>query len=426
MSENEQVDVIIVGGGLAGLSCAYMLAKAGKEVVVIERGASCGEKNMTGGRVYIYSLLEMFGKDMLKEAPFERVIVKEQIVMVNGKASTTIDYTDYGFEDVPQSYSLLHAVFDPWLAEQAENAGAMIANGVLVEDLIEKDGKIVGVKTNEDEMYADLVIAADGVNSFMAQKAGIRDDLKLKELGIGVKEVIELPEETIAERFGLSGNEGAARLYVGAVPGVSGGCSLYTNRNSISVGMVLNPKSISEQKESLHELMQDFKMNPAVQPFIEGGKTVEYSAHLVSEGGYHDALQTPYRAGLLVIGDAAGFVINMGNTIRGCDLAIASGMAAAKAYITDSNSDTVGPMYKKELEKVIFPTMKIYAGFPKVMELQRMYTAYPMLANKIMESLFSVDGTIPEKMPKVIMKTIKQGCGFSALIADGWKAVKSL
>lgn len=425
--EREQVDVIVVGGGVAGLAAAYTLANEGKEVILIERGSTCGEKNMTGGRVYSYPLVELLGEDLLKEAPLERPIVKEQIVMVDGQAAMTIDYTDFTFNgEIPQSYSILHAVFDPWLAEQAENAGVMMVNGVLVDELIEENGRVVGVRTGDEEMYADLVIAADGVNSFLAQKAGLRGELKCHDVGVGAKEVIELPAEVIAQRFGLEGNEGAARLYVGAIPGIAGGCMMYTNRDTISLGMVFGPAAVSAQSVPLYDLIEEFKMLPSVRPFVEGGKVVEYSGHLVSEAGYNGVLKQPYKPGLVVIGDAAGFVINQGSTIRGIDLAIASGLAAAKAYIANSDGATVGADYKKKLEEVILPTMKVFAGMPTVMEIQRLYKEYPVLANQVMKNLFTVDGKIPEKMPKAVMQIIKSGVGFSALVADGWKAMRSL
>ncbi|MDU2065901.1 MAG: FAD-dependent oxidoreductase [Sporomusaceae bacterium] len=427
MSEEEKVDAIIVGGGVAGLACAYKLATEGKEVVVIERGSSCGDKNLTGGRIYTYSLLNLLGEELMAEAPLERPIVKEQIAMTHAKGAMTIDYTDYGFtEGVPQSYSILHAVFDPWLAEKAEEAGAMIAPGILVEELIERDGKIVGVKMGDEEMFSDIVIAADGVNSFLAQQAGLRSDLNDHEVAVGVKEVIELPEETITDRFGLQAGEGAARLFLGVSEGMGGGGFLYTNKSSISLGLVVSPKDLGKHNKRLHEVMQDFKMHPAVYPLIAGGTTTEYGAHLVGEAGYHGLPKQLYREGLVLIGDAAGLCINMGSTIRGMDLAIASGVAAAEAILGAKSPSEIGPAYTAKLNEAVLPTMKVYAGYPVMMELPRLFTEYPLMANEMMHFLFAVDGSVPAKMPKAMLDIVKKNVGIGAILSDGWKGFKAL
>jgi len=224
MSEEEKFDAIIVGAGPAGAACAYLLAKEGKNVLMIERGVSAGSKNVTGGRLYTYAL-ELVEPGLHAEAPLQRKVVREQIMMLGEQSAITVDYLDYSFKgkELPQSYTVLRAPFDEWFAGKAEEQGAMVASGIRVDDLIIQDGKVVGVKAGEDEMYADIVIAADGVNSFMAQKAGLREDLTAHEVGVGVKEIIELPAEVIQQRFNLAPDEGAARLVLGCTEGTTGG-----------------------------------------------------------------------------------------------------------------------------------------------------------------------------------------------------------
>lgn len=428
MSEEEKFDAIIIGAGPAGSACAYVLARAGKNVLLVERGNSAGSKNVTGGRLYTYAL-ELIEPGLYAKAPLQRKVIREQVMMLGSRSAVTMDYVDYGFgEDVPQSYSILRAPFDEWFAGEAENQGAMVATGILVDNLIKKDGKIVGIVAGEDEMYAEVVIAADGVNSFIAQKAGMRQDISAASVGVGVKEIIELSDELIVARFNLQGDEGAARVVIGCTDGISGGGFIYTNQGSISLGVVFNPEQAGKNKRSVHAIMQDFKMHPAIGPLIAGGKTVEYGAHLVPELGLNGMPANLYREGLLLVGDAAGFCVNSGTILRGIDLAIVSGLAAANAVIAaDGASAKMGSMYMNELEKSgLMATMRLFAGWPHIIEIPRMATQYPALANDAMKFMFTVDGKVPEKMTKAMLGILKKHATFGQLISDGWTAFRAI
>ncbi|WP_425059949.1 hypothetical protein SCACP_05780 [Sporomusa carbonis] len=427
MSAEEKFDAIIIGAGPAGAACAYVLAKAGKSVVLVERGASAGNKNVTGGRLYTYAL-ELVEPGLYQEAPLERKVVREQIMMLGQNGAVTVDYADYGFgEEIPQSYSVLRAPFDEWFAARAEAQGAMMVPGILVEELIEADGKIVGIKAGDDEIYATVVIAADGVNSFIAQKAGLRGDITAHTVGVGAKEVIELPEQVIEDRFNLQGGEGAARVLIGCSDGVLGGGFLYTNKKSISLGVVLNPEDLAGQGKKIHDILQNLKMHPAVYPLIKDGMTIEYGAHLVPEVGYQAMPKKLYRDGLVLVGDAAGMVVNSGTILRGIDLAIVSGVAAARAVLKNDGESNIGPAYVAELENLaLIPTMKLYANFHELLSNRRMMSVYPNMANDMMKTLFTVDGKLPERMDKAMLKVLKKHVTFGQLIADGWRGVKAI
>lgn len=427
MADDEKFDAIVIGAGPAGTACAYVLAQSGKNVLLIERGVSAGSKNVTGGRVYTYAL-ELVEPGLHKRALLERKVIREQIMMVGEKTAATIDYFNPAFGgEEPQSYTILRANFDDWFAAEAENQGAMLAAGIKVDNVIEKDGKIIGVRAGEDELYADIVVAADGVNSLIAQQAGLRGEIESHTVGVGIKEVISLPSEVIENRFQVKEGEGAARVIVGCTEGIAGGGFLYTNKDTISLGMVFHPEDASRYGKSIHDIFQDFKMHPAIQNLLGDGLSVEYGAHLVNETGWRDVPKKLYRDGLLLVGDAAGFVLNTGMIIRGIDLAIVSGVAAAKAILASDKPEAVGPEYLKQLQTLnLIPTMKLYAKWPELLENPRMFTAYPKLALDAFELLFTVDGKVPAKMSKAMLGIVKKHVTFSQMISDGWKGFKVL
>jgi len=341
-----------------------------------------------------------------------------------------MDVKSEKFNESP-SFTVLRAEFDAWLAGKAEEAGAMVAAGVRCDELILEDGKIVGVRCDEDEMYANVVIAADGVNSLLAQKAGIRGELLPKHVATGAKEVIELPRKVIEDRFNLTSETGAAQLFVGeCTRGLQGGGFLYTNIESISLGLVITAEEFEHTEHRIVDLMEEFKMHPAIQPLIEGGKVVEYSAHLVPEGGL--GMMPPLvNDGLLIVGDAAGLVLNTGYMVRGMDFAIASGEAAAYAVITAKKVGDFSKqglsLYQSELENsFILKDLKTYAKAPEFMENHRIFANYPGLVEEMIVNLFTVNGTPAKPLRKSMLATVKQHGGLVQLVKDAWKGVRAL
>jgi electron transfer flavoprotein-quinone oxidoreductase len=423
----DKFDAIVVGAGLAGSACAYTLAKQGKSVLLLERGNTAGSKNVSGGRLYTYAL-ELLEPGLYERAPLQRKIVREQIMLLNERGATTVDYFDPAFgEAVPQSYSVVRAVLDEWFAGEVEAQGGMVASGVLVDGLVEENGKIVGIRSGDEEMRADVVVAADGVNSLLGQKAGLFPEVNSHAVGVGVKETIELPESVINARFGVKDGEGAARVAIGCTDGISGGAFLYTNKDSISLGIVFNPEQAARQQRHIQEIFQDLKMHPAILPLIEGGTSVEYGAHMVPEIGYHGIPKRLYREGMLVVGDAAQLGINTGLIIRGMDLAIVSGLAAARAILNSTNPAETGARYMKQLEELLLiANQRAYQNFHNIFEISRIFNNYPKLANDAMQFMFTVDGKVPTPMLKGLLGVVKKHASFGQIAADGWKAFRSL
>lgn len=429
MSE-EGFDVIIAGGGLAGSTAAYILAQEGLEVLLIERGNHSGSKNMTGGRLYAHSL-EKIIPNFAEKAPVERRVVKERISMMTENDAVTIDYHSSRLAETgSDSYVVLRGEFDQWLCDKAEEAGAIVASGIKVDELILENNRVTGVNCGGEEMKADVVILADGVNSLLAEKAGLRARVQPSQVAVGVKEVYELPANVIEDRFGLKGNEGTAWLFAGSPSnGLVGGGFLYTNKKSISIGIVLGLQHIGKSYKTIEEMMVSFCHHPEIAPFIKDGKLVERSGHVVPEAGL-SMVSTLYGDGFLICGDAAGFCLNIGYMVRGMDLAIASGEMAAKAVLKAKESgdfsSTSLKIYKDLLdESSVIKDLTIYKNFSAFMENPRIFNQYPSMISDIMAEMFIVDGKLAVPLRKKAMKHIK-AVGLMNLIKDGMKGMKSV
>ncbi|MBO7163199.1 MAG: FAD-dependent oxidoreductase [Spirochaetaceae bacterium] len=423
-------DVIVVGAGLAGNTAAYLLAKAGLGVLVIERSETIGGKNVTGGRMYSHSLEKIF-PDFAKEAPLGRRITKERISMLTADSATTVEYAAEKLgEQGKATYAVLRAEFDPWLAGKAEEAGAEYVTGIRVDEVLVKDGKVCGVIAGGDEMTADVVLLADGVNSLLAQQLGMKKELEPSQVAVGVKEVIKLGKQKINDRFGVSDEDGMAWLFAGDTTGGSiGGGFLYTNQDSVSLGIVTTISEIGRNDIAPRDMIERLKNHPVVQPIIKDGEVVEYAAHLVTEGGY-DMIPTLYRDNVLVAGDAAALVMNLGFTIRGMDLCIESGRLAAETIIKakeagDFSSKTLS-QYKTALDNsFVMKDMLHFRKMPKFIENHRIFNQYPAMADKIMSDLFIMYGQEPVKFKKKALAAVKD-VGLMNLLKDGMSAMGAM
>ena len=421
----EKFEVIIVGAGLAGLSAAYALAQEGVEVVVIERGDYPGAKNVTGGRLYTRPL-QNFLPELWKEAPFERPVTNEIVTLLSADKSITLRFRSDEFARSPaHSHTVLRGTLDRWLGKKAEERGAMLVTKNRVDDLLKKDGKVVGVLAGGEELEADAVIACDGALSLMAEKAGLRSPGSPHHYAVGFKEVIELSSQTIDDRFGLKPGEGAAQLFLGDLTkGRFGGGFLYTNRSSLSLGLVLRINDLAEGKppKEASLFLDEFKERPEIAPLIAGGEMVEYSAHLISEAGYTGLIR-PFADGLLVAGDAAGFSLNVGLTVRGMEFAIASGVLAAQAVKQarekkDFSAKSLS-VYQTLLENsFMLKDLKTFQHAPAFLDNPRMFQHYPQITGDLLQSLFTIGSEPKQKFSKTLREKLNW--------PEAWEILKDL
>ncbi|MDQ6662396.1 MAG: FAD-dependent oxidoreductase [Chloroflexota bacterium] len=431
---DSQFDAIVVGAGPAGSSAALVLARAGLAVALIERGEYAGAKNVSGAALYAPNLLATLLPNYWEEAPVERYLTRRVVTFMDQESAFAVDFRTNHFASPPYNgFTILRPKFDRWLASKAEEAGALLITSTVVDDLLYEGEQIVGVRCRREngDIYASVVIAADGANSFLAKQAGLQHEFRADEMTLGVKEVLRLDAHTIEERFNLTGDEGMTNEYVGFATGdVKGGGFLYTNRDTLSIGIVTQIASLSHKRVKPYELLDQFKHHPAIAPLVRGSTQVEYSAHMIPEGGWAMLPQLS-RGGLLVVGDAAGFVFAAGLFLEGMNFAIASGLAAAEtikqAHCEHDFSALSLSRYRKRLEEsFVLQDLKRFRHAPDFVNNERLQNLYPELFCQAAENLFRSNGTPRRKIGRVMFDTLWGKVPLRTLLHDGWQAARAM
>jgi electron transfer flavoprotein-quinone oxidoreductase len=432
---DEMFDAAIVGAGPAGISAACILAERGAKVVVLERGEYPGSKNMFGGVLYGHALEQILPDYLKRKCPIERNIVESRIFYVSQDGGFTVGYRDRAFfEDTRNNaFTVGRAKFDRWFADQARSKGALIVSATVVTDLLrDSSGRVVGVKTDraEGDIHAKVVLLSDGVNSPLAAKTGFRREIKPEHVALAVKEHIMLPEEVIDERFGVAEGDGITVEILGDVTlGMNGIAFLYTNRNSISLGIGANLADFARQKARPYEMLENLKAHPMIAPLIKGGKPKEYLAHWLPEGGY-DTMPRLCGDGFLIAGDSA-MLFNALHR-EGSNLAMTSGRFAAETILEamqnrDFSLRSLQGYAKRMQDSFVIKDLKKYRRFPAFLENHKeLFSSIPRLSRFAAREMLTVDG-IPKKYKQhLIWKAIRgeiPALQLLRLLWDGWRSV---
>jgi electron transfer flavoprotein-quinone oxidoreductase len=428
---NTEFDVIVIGAGIAGSTCAIKAAQLGLSVLMIERGEPIGSKNMSGGVLWGNDLQHILGENWYEEAPVERYVLRKGIGFLAKEDATFVDMRIPEWSKPPYNgWMVLRAKFDPWLASKASEAGVEVYSGITIYDLLieKKNNKdqISGIIESGDEFRSKAVILAEGASSRLAIDHGLKPEtrknvspLRKKDYMLGIKEVIHMPKDILENRFALRNNmEGAAYEMVSGIhdDGARVGGFLYTNKETLSLGIVIQLETI---KQGMHTytLFEEFKSHPWIQSIIEGGQRIEYGAHLIPHGGYK-SLPKLVHNGALLVGDAAGFLLSNGMSINGMNYAASSGMIAAEAIseaIKKSKTldEKALSSYTKKLKKSYFYNdLKRFKNVDKLLANPRVFKQYPAVINDMLKELLYEKGwqSTPKhlhKKPKVISAGLK-------------------
>jgi electron transfer flavoprotein-quinone oxidoreductase len=357
----EHYEAVVVGAGPGGAAAAATLADYGVETLVLERGVDAGSKNVSGGLIYAeesapYTIDGIF--EGFREAAGERPVDEYYMHNVAGEKVQTLDLYDVHHDDTEWCDAVLRRKMDSWLAkrvhERTRETGGGLLTDVRVNGLLREDGEIVGVTCDElDPIRADLVVAADGVNSELARDAGLMDWEDPEEWFQGVKAVVDMPSDLIEERFDVGPDEGVAHLFSGDLfQDVRGGGFLYTNEDSLSIGVVFHLDSLVAEEAEPHQLLDALLTHPLLGQWLgDDYHEREYSAKLVPDSK-KVAHPEPYQDNLVLVGDAGGQMQAQGPIIKGMNHAVSAGALAAEAFAESRGRGTsAGELYARKLRE---------------------------------------------------------------------------
>ncbi|HEX6406031.1 MAG TPA: electron-transfer flavoprotein:ubiquinone oxidoreductase [Gemmatimonadales bacterium] len=346
--EAMEMDVLIVGAGPAGLACAIELSRLARQeqeaggtlseltVAVLEKAESLGEHNLSGAVINPRAFRELFPDLPVEQLPFRQPVSREAVYLLTERRAQRLPTPPTMHNSGYYTASICEVV--RWLGERAEEAGVNIFAGFPVDALLVDGESVRGVRTtpsglNRDgspgsgyteptEVTARVTMLAEGTRGLLSQayaqwqKVGSPNP---QLFALGVKEVWETkrPLDRVIHTLGWP-------LPTDAF----GGSFMYPlGADQIALGLVVG-LDYHNAALDVHQLLQRMKLHPLFRPYLEGGQLLEWGAKTIPEGGYYSLPERRYGAGVMILGDAAGFVDVP--SLKGIHYAMQSGIFAAR------------------------------------------------------------------------------------------------